>query len=129
MEAQKIGPRKSSARKLIFGIEWVVPSNGVEPSLPCGNTDLNRARLPIPPRRHNVCGIHSRERDEMLPKSGVPWQGDSSALHAFFPPTLHPQNGVIGKTLTVSPAAMASGPGSATIRALALAGFAKFPEL
>ena len=30
----------------------MVPGEGVEPSLPCGNRILNPARLPIPPSGH-----------------------------------------------------------------------------
>ncbi len=32
----------------------MVPSRGVEPPPCCQDTDLNRARLPVPPRRHRA---------------------------------------------------------------------------
>ncbi len=34
---------------------WV-PTEGVEPPRPCGHTVLNRARLPVPPGRHEPAG-------------------------------------------------------------------------
>ena len=43
-------------KPICCGEKEMVPSRGVEPPLPCGNTDLNRARLPVPPRRHKLSG-------------------------------------------------------------------------
>ena len=40
--------------KGVFLIE-MVPGEGVEPSLPCGNRILNPARLPIPPSGQSYC--------------------------------------------------------------------------
>ena len=59
----------------------IVASTGVEPALPCENTDLNRARLPIPPRgqrlgdRYNLVTISLQLIDvithELLPESSA----------------------------------------------------------
>ena len=45
------GPlRRSVAANLVI---MLVPEVGVEPTLPCGNTILSRARLPVPPLRQH----------------------------------------------------------------------------
>src|SRR6185369_16922701 len=34
--------------------EGLVPKKGLEPPRPCGHMDLNHARLPVPPLRHDL---------------------------------------------------------------------------
>jgi hypothetical protein len=41
---------------------WV-PTEGLEPPRPCGHTVLNRARLPVPPGRHEPAGGVARRVD------------------------------------------------------------------
>ena len=36
-----------------YGVQ-LIPAAGVEPARPCGHWILSPARLPIPPRRHNL---------------------------------------------------------------------------
>ena len=37
---------------LMVSLEFLVPKKGLEPPRPCGHMDLNHARLPVPPLRH-----------------------------------------------------------------------------
>ena len=40
-----------------------MPKKGLEPPRPCGHMDLNHARLPIPPLRHEgTAAVTSRSR-------------------------------------------------------------------
>jgi hypothetical protein len=41
-----------------------VPTEGVEPTLPCGNRILSPARLPVPPRRLGRKGISNRREEK-----------------------------------------------------------------
>lgn len=43
----------------------LVPKKGLEPPHPCGYMDLNHARLPIPPLRHEVRAA-TRDRGALL---------------------------------------------------------------
>ena len=38
----------------------LVPKGGLEPPHPCEYMDLNHARLPIPPLRHDLQGVQQR---------------------------------------------------------------------
>lgn len=51
--AQPYRPRWRFGPLPIWGL---VPTEGLEPPRPCGHTVLNRARLPVPPGRHEPAG-------------------------------------------------------------------------
>ena len=47
--------QKTQKDEIIFpGFSDVIPAAGVEPARPCGHWILSPARLPIPPRRHDM---------------------------------------------------------------------------
>ena len=52
MPGSGVNPQQAHSdkrRKAPKGLSYVVREGGVEPPRPFGHTDLNRARLPIPP--------------------------------------------------------------------------------
>jgi hypothetical protein len=60
--------RRSTERTLaIFVVEvFMVPKKGLEPPHPCEYMDLNHARLPIPPLRHDRIQRDRLDRQQPL---------------------------------------------------------------
>src|ERR1017187_960108 len=50
--------KRRTSRKIM------VPEGGLEPPHPCGYMDLNHARLPIPPLRHEWMRVRNSTRDQ-----------------------------------------------------------------
>ena len=66
MLAGKQNSRLPDDVHLVGGCFVLVREGGVEPPRPHGHTDLNRARLPIPPLARKVRGYHIHERIAMF---------------------------------------------------------------
>ena len=49
--------KRQGLETLSFQLLNAIPAAGVEPARPCGHWILSPARLPIPPRRHQVTGV------------------------------------------------------------------------